>query len=123
MSIQESGEMYLETILFLTKKNNVVRAIDIAEHMRYSKAAVSRALSKLREDKLILTDRDGYIDLTENGRIFADKVYRKHALLTEFFMHIGVDAETAESDACRIEHVLSDKTFEAIIEHAKGKTK
>ena len=121
MSIQESGEMYLETILFLTKKNNVVRAIDIAEHMGYSKAAVSRALSKLREDKLILTDRDGYIALTENGRTLAEKVYRKHVLLTEFFMHLGVDAETAESDACRIEHILSDKTFDAIIEHAKGK--
>ena len=113
--------MYLETILFLTKKNNVVRAIDIAEHMGYSKAAVSRALSKLREDKLILTDRDGYIALTENGRTLAEKVYRKHVLLTEFFMHLGVDAETAESDACRIEHILSDKTFDAIIEHAKGK--
>ena len=121
MSIRESGEMYLETILFLTKKNNVVRAIDIAEHMGYSKAAVSRALGKLREDKLILTDRDGYIALTENGRTLAEKVYRKHVLLTEFFMHLGVDAETAESDACRIEHILSDKTFDAIIEHAKGK--
>ena len=121
MSLQESGEMYLETILILSKKNNVVRAIDIAEHMGYSKPAVSRALGKLREDKLIITDRDGYIAFTENGRALAEKVYRKHVLLTEFIMRLGVDEETASADACRIEHVISDKTFEAMIKHAKGR--
>ena len=119
MSLQESGEMYLETILILSKKTNVVRAIDIAEYMGYSKPAVSRALGKLREDKLIITDRDGYIAFTENGRSLAEKVYHKHVLLTEFIMRLGVDEETASADACRIEHVISDKTFEAMIEHAK----
>lgn len=122
MSIQESGEMYLETILILSKKNNVVRAIDIAEHMGYSKPAVSRALGKLREGKLILTDKDGYIAFTENGRALAEKVYQKHVLLTEFIMRLGVDAETAAADACRIEHVISDKTFEAMIRHANGQS-
>ena len=118
MSLQESGEMYLETILILSKKNNIVRAIDIAEHMGYSKPSVSRALAKLREDRLIITDNDGYIAFTENGRELAEKVYQKHTLLTEFIMRLGVDEETAEADACRIEHVISDKTFEAMIKHA-----
>ena len=89
--------------------------------MGYSKPAVSRALGKLREDKLIITDRDGYIALTENGRSLAEKVYHKHVLLTEFIMRLGVDEETASADACRIEHVISDKTFEAMIKHAKGR--
>ena len=121
MYLQESGEMYLETILILSKKNNVVRAIDIAEHMGYSKPAVSRALGKLREGKLIITDRDGYIAFTENRRSLAERVYHKHVLLTEFIMRLGVDEETAAADACRIEHVISDKTFEAMVKHAKGK--
>ena len=119
MYLQESGEMYLETILILSKKNNVVRAIDIAEHMGYSKPAVSRALGKLREGKLIITDRDGYIAFTENGRSLAEKVYHKHVLLTEFIMRLGVDEETAAADACRIEHVISDKSFKAIQNHMK----
>lgn len=121
MAIQESREMYLETILVLSKKNNVVRAIDIAEYMGYSKPAVSRALGKLRDDKLILTDRDGYIAFTENGRSLAEKVYQKHVFLTKFIMQLGVDEETASADACRIEHVISDKTFEAMIKHAEGR--
>ncbi len=121
MSIQESGEMYLETILILSKKHNVVRAVDIAEYMGYSKPAVSRALGKLRESRLILTDRDGYIAFTENGRAIAEKVYEKHLLLTEFIMRLGVDEKTAEADACRIEHVISDETFAAMIKHAKGR--
>ncbi len=120
MPIQESGEMYLETILILSKRNNIVRAIDIAEYMGYSKPAVSRALGKLRENKLIITDVDGYIAFTEKGRTLAEKVYHKHVLLTEFIMGLGVDEETASADACRIEHVISDKTIEAIIRHAGG---
>ncbi len=121
MALLESGEMYLETILILSKEKNVVRAVDIAEHMNFSKPAVSRALAKLREDKLILTDRDGFIALTENGRAVAEKVYQKHVLLTDFIMRLGVDRETAEADACRIEHVLSDATFAAMIRHAESK--
>lgn len=121
MPIQESREMYLETILLLSKKNNVVRAVDIAEFMGYSKPAVSRALSKLRENKLVITDSDGYIAFTENGRSIAERTYQKHTLLTEFIMRLGVDKDVAEADACRIEHVISDQTFEAMIKHAKGR--
>lgn len=119
MSIQESGEMYLETILILSKEKNMVRAIDVAEYMDFSKPAVSRALKKLREDKLILTDKDGYIALTENGRAIAEKIYNRHILLTDFITRLGVDNETAAADACKIEHVISDKTFDAIVRHTK----
>jgi len=118
MSLQESGEMYLETILVLSKKKNTVRAIDVVEYMGFSKPAVSRAMNKLREDKLILTDKDGYIALTENGRAIAEKIYERHILLTNFFMRLGVDKETATADACKIEHIISDKTFEALEAHA-----
>lgn len=118
MSIQESGEMYLETILILSKEKNTVRAIDIAGYMGFSKPAVSRALKRLREDKLILIDNDGYIAFTENGRTIAEKIYDRHILLTEFIMRLGVDEATAASDACKIEHVISDKTFDAIKKHA-----
>lgn len=121
MSLQESGEMYLETLLILSKKQNTVRAIDLAEEMGYSKPAVSRALARLREDLLILTDRDGRIAFTEKGRAIAEKVYRKHQLLTEFIMRLGVDEQTAEADACRIEHVISDTTFQAMVAHAEKK--
>ena len=118
MSIQESGEMYLETILILSKEKNTVRAIDVAGYMGFSKPAVSRALKRLREDKLILIDNDGYIAFTENGRTIAEKIYDRHILLTDFIMRLGVDEATAASDACKIEHVISDKTFDAIKKHA-----
>lgn len=114
MSVQESGEMYLETILILSKKKNIVRAVDIAEYMGFSKPAVSRGLGKLRYEKLIITDSDGYIAFTEKGRAIAEKIYERHLLLTDFIMRLGVDRETAAADACKIEHVISDKTFEAI---------
>lgn len=123
MPMNESGEMYLETILILAKKNNVVRAIDIADYMGYSKPAVSRALGKLRKDKLILTDESGYIAFTEKGRTIAEKVYEKHLFLTEFIMRLGVSEETAEADACRVEHVISEETFQAMIRHVKEKNK
>ena len=119
MSLQESGEMYLETILRLSKQKNLVRAIDVAEEMGYSKPSVSRALTKLREDDLILTTRDGYIGFTEAGRTIAEKVYHKHQLLTEFITRLGVSEQTAEQDACRIEHVISDETFDAMVRHAE----
>lgn len=120
MSIQESGEMYLETILVLSKEKNTVRSIDIVNHMGFSKPSVSRAMSKLREEKLILTDKDGYIALTGKGREIAEKIYERHVLLTEFIMKLGVDEETASNDACRIEHVISETTFEAMKKHAAG---
>lgn len=119
MSIQESGEMYLETILILSRKKNAVRAIDIAEYMNYSKPAVSRALGKLKGEKFILVDSDGYIALTESGRKVAESIYERHTVLTEFFVRLGVDEATASADACKIEHVISDKTFEAMVKHAE----
>ena len=119
MAIQESGEMYLETILILSKEKNTVRAIDIVEHMGFSKPSVSRALAKLRGEKLIVTDRDGFIALTENGRQIAERIYTKHTMLTSFFIRLGVDEETATADACKIEHVISDKTFDALLAHAE----
>ncbi|MBO6066114.1 MAG: metal-dependent transcriptional regulator [Oscillospiraceae bacterium] len=118
MSIQESGEMYLETILILSKEKNTVRSIDIVNHMGFSKPSVSRAMGKLREEKYIIMDKDGYIALTGKGRETAEKIYERHILLTEFIKRLGVDEETASEDACRIEHVISDKTFAAMKKHA-----
>ncbi len=114
MAIQESGEMYLETILILSKKNNIVRATDIAEYMRFSKPAVSRALNKLREDCLVITDKNGFIALTEKGRSIAEKIYGRHVILTEFLVQLGVSERTAEADACRIEHIISDEAVNAL---------
>lgn len=119
MKLLESGEMYLETILVLSKRNNTVRSVDVAEEMGFSKASVSRAMSKLKGDKYIIIDKDGLIALTETGRKIAEKIYERHTLLTEFLMRLGVDEETASADACKIEHDLSDVTFEAIKNHAK----
>lgn len=120
MPIQESGEMYLETILILSKSKNTVRAIDVVEYMGFSKPAVSRAMNKLREDRLILTDRDGYIAFTEKGRAIAEKIYHRHVLLTDFIMRLGVDEQTASADACKIEHDISDATFDAIQKHVES---
>ncbi len=114
MALQESGEMYLETILMLSQKNNLVRSVDVAEYMGYSKPAVSRGLAKLKQERYILIDQDGYIALTESGRVVAEKMYERHVLLSSFLMQLGVDEETASQDACRIEHVVSDKSFEAM---------
>lgn len=119
MALQESGEMYLETILILSREKNVVRAVDVAEYMGFSKPSVSRALNKLREDKYIITDSNGYIAFTETGRKAAERVYKMHTVLTQVLTGIGVDAKTASEDACRMEHVISDETFEAILRHAK----
>lgn len=118
MAIQESGEMYLETILMLSKEKNTVRSIDIVNQMGFSKPSVSRAMSKLKDDKYIIIDRDGYIALTENGRSIAEKIYERHVLLTQFLVRLGVDEETASADACRMEHVISDETFNAMKKHA-----
>lgn len=114
MSIQESGEMYLESILVLSKQKDTVRAIDIVDYMNFSKPSVSRALSRLREDGLINTDTDGFITFTENGRVLAEKIYNRHVVLTSFLEKLGVGAETASADACRIEHIISDETFAAM---------
>jgi len=117
MKLQESGEMYLETILILSKKNNFVRSIDISEYMGYSKPSVSRAMSILHKGGYILIDREGYIALTESGRNVAEKIFERHNVLCELLTNIGVDPETAKADACKMEHDISDATFAAIKSH------
>ena len=113
MHLQESGEMYLETILVLTRKNDYVRSVDIGEHMGYSKPSVSRAVGVLREGGFITVARDGAIRLTEMGREVAEKIYHRHDVLTRFLISLGVDPAIADEDACKMEHVISDATLEA----------
>ena len=117
--MQESGEMYLETILILGKRNNTVRAVNVAEEMRISKASVSRALGRLKDEGCLIVDRAGNIAFTEKGRQIAEKIYERHLVLTEVIMSLGVERETATADACRIEHVISDRTFQAMKDHIK----
>ncbi len=114
MALQESGEMYLETILVLSRKNSFVRSVDISEHMGYSRPSVSRAVSLLKAGGFITVEDDGHILLTDTGLSVAEKILSRHSLLTDFLVHIGVSRETAAADACRMEHVVSDETFDAI---------
>ena len=114
MKILESGENYLETILMLSQKNGEVRSIDIVNEMNFSKPSVSVAMKQFRENGYILMDENGYISLTEKGLAIAEKVYERHTVLTKCLMKLGVSEETAKKDACRIEHDLSDETFEKI---------
>lgn len=114
MHLQESGEMYLETILVLSKQLANVRSIDVCEHMGFSKPSVSRAISLLRSGGYVNMDRDGYLTLTDEGTRVAQKIYDRHNLLTRLFVSLGVSEDTASSDACKIEHHVSDETFEAI---------
>lgn len=117
MELKESGEMYLESILALSESKNKVRSIDIVEYMNYSKPSVSRAVSKLKADNYIIVDKDGYIALTESGRKIASKIYERHNVLSSLLIALGVNEETAISDACRMEHDISDETFAAIKAH------
>lgn len=119
MSIQESGEMYLESILVLSKENPNVRAIDISEYMGFSKPSVSRALGLLKNDGFVVSNEHGYLTLTDKGRAIAEKIYERHTELTNFLTLIGVDKETADKDACKIEHVISDESFSAIKKQAQ----
>lgn len=119
MHLQESGEMYLETILILSKQRSSVRAINICDYMGFSKPSVSRAMSLLRQGGYITVDSDGFISLTDIGYEVANKIYERHVMLTEFLINIGVDKETAAQDACKIEHDISDATFEAMKKHAR----
>ena len=114
MALFESGEMYLETILILMHKGKNVRAIDVGEYMGFSKPSVSRAMSRLKADGYITVQDDGTIRFTESGRAVAEKIYERHTVLSEYLMMLGVDEQTAKDDACRIEHVISDQTFNAI---------
>ncbi len=114
MGLQESGEMYLETILRLQDEMRIVRAIDVAEEMDYSKASVSRAVKILKNDGYIEVERTGNLLLTKEGEKLAKKIYDRHTTLTSYLESIGIDPQTAEEDACRIEHVISDKSFNVI---------
>ncbi|MCR4907963.1 MAG: metal-dependent transcriptional regulator [Lachnospiraceae bacterium] len=117
MALQESGEMYLETIYVLSQKLPAIRSIDVGEYMGYSKPSVSRAMGLLKEEGLIKKDEDGFIKLTKAGEILAKRIYERHTVLTRLFMGLGVDEKTATDDACRIEHYISDTTFDAIKAH------
>lgn len=119
VNLQESGEMYLETIYVLSKENKRVRAIDVSEYMNFSKPSVSRAVGILKKGGYLENDtEDGALVLTEEGKRVAEKTYERHRVLTEFFEKIGVSKETAAEDACRIEHTISDETFEALKKYA-----
>lgn len=115
--MNESREMYLESIYVLCKKNSAVRSIDVAEYMNYSKPSVSRAVGLLKSQNLISVDDEGYITLTAAGVENAQKIYERHTVLSRALAMLGVDEETAAEDACRIEHVISDPSFEAIKKH------
>ena len=119
MNLQESGEMYLETIYVLSQKYKDVRAIDVGEYMGYSKPSVSRAVGILKKGGYLLMDKDGYLTLTESGLAVAKKIYERHTLLTDFLIRLGVNEKTAVEDACKIEHDISDETFDALKKHAK----
>ncbi len=114
MSIKESGEMYLETILILSKKSNFVRSIDIVEEMDFSKPSVSRAVSLLKQGGYITVDKNGAISLTEVGLETAEKIYNRHQVITKLLVLLGVSEQTAAEDACKIEHDISDESFKAI---------
>ena len=114
MNLQESGQMYLETIYVLTKNSSAVRAIDVGEHMGFSKPSVSRALGLLKSGGFVVADENGFLSLTDTGREVAEKIYERHTVITKILMHLGVDKETATEDACKLEHAISDKSFEAI---------
>ena len=114
MRLQESGEMYLEAILVLFRKNGHVRSVDISEYLGYSKPSVSRAVGLLKAGEYILVEPDGSIILTPSGREIAEKIYERHTVLSELLMRMGVSKETAAADACRLEHAISDESFHAI---------
>ena len=117
MSLHESAEMYLETIYSLSKVNSTVRSIDVAEALGYSRPSVSRAVGLLKNDGYLTMDKDGFLSLTEKGTETADKIYERHTILTAALMALGVEKETAAEDACKIEHDISDRSFEAIKKH------
>ena len=117
MSLHESGEMYLETILVLSHTLEHVRSVDVADHMNFSKPSVSRGMKLLREEGYISVDGAGYLTLTDSGREVAEKIYDRHRTLSDFLVQLGVDRETAVDDACKMEHVVSDATMEALKKH------
>lgn len=119
MRLQESGEMYLETIYRLSQTSNTVRSIDISEYMGYSKPSVSRAVNLLKTGGYIVMDEENFITLTETGLEIAQKIYSRHTVLTDLLIRLGVSEQTASEDACRMEHAISDESFEAIKRHVE----
>ena len=119
MRLQESGEMYLEAIHVLSKNQTMVRSIDVSEYLGYSKPSVSRAMGLLKSGGYLTVDRDGGLNLTENGREIAEKIYERHTLLTKLLIHMGVSEEIAAADACKLEHAISDESFQAIKNYAQ----
>lgn len=120
MHLQESGEMYLETIYILSLNSSAVRSLDIAEYMGFSKPSVSRAVGLLKKASYILVDPSGYITLTDDGENIAKKIYERHITLTQLLIKLGVDQQTAAEDACKMEHAISDASFEAIKRHVES---
>ena len=120
MKIQESAENYLETILMLKEEKGLVRSIDIVHRLDFSKPSISRAVGLLRDNGYVSIDQNGLLGLTESGMQIATSIYERHTVLTAFLTALGVDAETAAEDACRIEHVLSEETFDKLKQHAKA---
>ena len=121
MRIQESGEMYLESIFVLSQTKSIVRSIDVGEYMGYSKPSVSRAIGLLKKGGLVNVGADGHLTLTEDGLELAHKIYERHTILTSLLTSLGVSEETASEDACRIEHVISDETLDAIKKYTETK--
>lgn len=119
MHLQESGEMYLETIHILSQRGKGVRAVDVAEYMGFSKPSVSRAVGLLRSGGYLELDENGFLVLTDEGKYVANRTYERHLFFTNFFTSIGVSRETAEDDACKIEHDISDETFQAMKRYVK----
>ena len=117
MALHESGQMYLETIYVLLKSNEKIRAIDIGAYLGYSKPSVSRAVGILKRGEYISVDSEGYITLNKKGETVAEELYERHTVITNMLMDLGVDEETATEDACRIEHVISEKSFSAVKKH------
>ena len=117
MHLHESGEMYIETIYVLTKESPHVRAIDVGERMGFSKPSVSRALGRLKQGGYVTVSSEGFLSLTESGIDIAEKIYARHELLKNFLVSIGVEEETATEDACKMEHAISDASFEAMKRH------
>ena len=120
MRLQESGEMYLEAILVLSKQQPLVRSVDVSEYLGYSKPSVSRAVGLLKAGEYITVDGDGGLILTDSGREIAEKIYERHTLLSALLMKMGVSRETAAADACKLEHAISDESFQAIKKFAQS---
>ena len=118
MNVHESGEMYLEAILVLSKKSGFVRSVDVGEYLGYSKPSVSRAMGILRKGDYIVMEKDGAITLTDQGRQIAEMIYERHTVLSQLLMQLGVSEATATADACKLEHAISDESFQAIKAHA-----